>query len=119
MSDMSIGMANGDTGIGITNEAAFSVTGIIIGEPPFFQTVANCSIRVKRTAFPASRLNITCESPAPKANDDFAKAKFCSEIAKVKNAQAFGVRCTGWLCDVLLNRLGKNINVRNVFNNFI
>jgi len=39
-----------------------------------------------------------CWSPAPKANDDFAKTKFCSEMAKVKNAQAFGVRCTGWLC---------------------
>ena len=46
----------------------------------------------------------TCESPAPKANDDLAKATFCSEIAKEKNAQAFGVRWTGWLGDVLLNR---------------
>ena len=41
MSDMSIGMADGDTGMGGINEgvfdgAAFFVTGIIIGEPPFF-----------------------------------------------------------------------------------
>jgi len=42
---------------------------------------------------------VTCT----KSNDDLAKAKFCSEMAKEKNAQAFGVRCTGWLCDVLLN----------------
>ena len=34
----------------------------------------------------------TCWSPAPKANDNLAKAKFCTEMAKVKNAQAFGVR---------------------------
>jgi hypothetical protein len=45
----------------------------------------------------------TCWSPAPKANDNFAKTTFCSEIAEEKNARAFGVRCTGWLGDVLLN----------------
>ena len=35
ISDRSIGMIAGDAGIGGTNEAAFSVTGIIIGEPFF------------------------------------------------------------------------------------
>ena len=33
-------------------------------------------------------------SPAPEANDDLAKATFCSEIAKVKNALASGVGCS-------------------------
>jgi len=35
---------------------------------------------------------VTCA----KSNEDLAKAKFFSEIAKAKNAQAFGVRCTSW-----------------------
>ena len=33
-------------------------------------------------------------SPAPEANDDLAKVKFCSEIAKAKNALASGVGCS-------------------------
>ena len=66
---MSIGMVAGDTGMGRINEGVWDgatsfVTGIIIGEPPFFQTVAKCLIRVKRTAFPAARLNIT---PKPRS----------------------------------------------------
>jgi hypothetical protein len=44
----------------------------------------------------------TCWSPAPEAKDDLAKAMFYSGIAKAKNALASGVRCTGWLGDVLL-----------------
>jgi len=60
--------------------------------------------RLSQTANSATSCRtITCWSPAPKANDDLAKATFCSEIAKEKNARAFGVRCTGWLCDMLLN----------------
>jgi len=31
-------------------------------------------------------------SPAPKANEDLARAKFCTEMAKAKNAPALGVR---------------------------
>jgi hypothetical protein len=31
-------------------------------------------------------------SPAPKANEDLARAKFFTEIAKAKNASALGVR---------------------------
>jgi hypothetical protein len=46
--------------------------------------------------FPAARLNITWSSPAPKANDDLAKAKFFSEMAKAKNAPAFGVGWSVW-----------------------
>jgi len=53
----------------------------------------SCCLVVTRTTFFHCR---TCESPAPKANDDLAKATFCTEIVKEKNAQAFGVRCTGW-----------------------
>ena len=33
-------------------------------------------------------------SPAPEANEDLVKAKFCSEIAKAKNAPASGVGCS-------------------------
>ena len=36
----------------------------------------------------------TSRSPAPEANDDLAKMKFCSEIAKAKNARASGVGCS-------------------------
>ena len=35
---------------------------------------------------------------ALKANDDLAKATFCSEIAKAKNMPAFGVRWSALLC---------------------
>ena len=31
-------------------------------------------------------------SGAPKANEDLARAKFCTEMAKAKNASALGVR---------------------------
>ena len=34
----------------------------------------------------------TYASPAPKANEDLAKAKFYTEIVKAKNASALGVR---------------------------
>ena len=44
-----IGMLAGDAGIGRTNEAAFSVTGIIIGEPLFY-AVSNHLTRINRTA---------------------------------------------------------------------
>jgi hypothetical protein len=40
--------------------------------------------------------DLTTRSPAPEANENLAKAKFYSEIAKAKNALASGVRCTGW-----------------------
>ncbi len=61
MSDMSIGMTDEDTGMGRINEGVVDgASGIIIGEPPFSpDCIANCLIRVKRTAFPAARLNIT------------------------------------------------------------
>ena len=62
---------------------------------------------------------ITCESPAPKANDDLANAKFCSEMAKIKNAQAFGVRCTGWLGFIIqfLTMLSANKTKKNNYAN--
>jgi hypothetical protein len=43
-----------------------------------------CKIHI---LFPAQRQS----SPAPEPNDDLAKAKFCSEMAKAKNAPASGV----------------------------
>jgi hypothetical protein len=41
--------------------------------------------------------NLTQKSHTPEANEDLAKEKFCSEIAKAKNAPASGVRWTDWL----------------------
>ena len=35
-------------------------------------------------------MHITYASPAPKANDDLARATFCSEMAGAKNAMAPG-----------------------------
>ena len=49
--------------------------------------------------FVMPNVRVTCA----KSNDDLAKATFCSEIAKVKNARAFGVRCTGWFCITVHN----------------
>ena len=42
-------------------------------------------------------------SPAPKANEDLVKEKFCSEIAKAKNALALGVKVDAivYACSVL------------------
>ncbi len=38
-------------------------------------------------------VNAQCHaSSAPKANENLARAKFCTEIAKAKNAPALGVR---------------------------
>jgi hypothetical protein len=55
MSDRSIGVLAGNTGIGginedVFNEAAFSATGIIIREPLFLHAVSNHLTRIKRTA---------------------------------------------------------------------
>ena len=37
-------------------------------------------------------LGLTYASPAPKANDDLARANFYTDCAKVKNGLALGVR---------------------------
>ena len=58
------------------------------------QTQFDCAVHGVRSAprFLAAQPPGTYASPAPKANEDLAKATFYTDCAKVKNGLALGVR---------------------------